>query len=430
MKINILPQLYILFILSINVFCFGQDNERYWQSHIIDNSSKGADGVRLLDVNGDGLADVVTGWEQGGITRIYFHPGYEKVTEVWKYVTVGKTPSVEDAVFVDLDGDGNDDVVSSTEGNSRRVFFHWAPKNKNDYTNSEKWKTEILPIAEQLTSWMYCLPLQIDGQNGIDLVIGGKFRSDNKTAKAVLGWFRSPENPRDLSAWTWHPLTEPIKWIMALRKKDMDGDGAVDIIVTDRDECFWLRNPGTKIPDTITKHWERITLHAREPLEFPKPFETISTEEQTVMFGNFADLDQDSLEDFVVAITPKILLWLRRLDTSGRHWEKYPITYVADTGSAKGVAEGDVNQDGKPDLVLFCGGAAEQKQGGIWLSYDKSPKEPIWKPHILSGPNGKKFDDVYLYDFNGDGKLDAITTEEQGGSQGNGLGVIWYENPF
>jgi len=87
-----------------------------WNCHIIDGSSRGADGVRLADVNGDGLMDIVTGWEEGGITRSYLNPGHGKAKGKWPAVTVARTPSVEDAVFVDLDGDGALDVVSCCEG--------------------------------------------------------------------------------------------------------------------------------------------------------------------------------------------------------------------------------------------------------------------------------------------------------------------------
>jgi len=41
-----------------------------WARWVVDDSSKGADGVRLGDVNGDGLCDIVTGWEEGGVTRV------------------------------------------------------------------------------------------------------------------------------------------------------------------------------------------------------------------------------------------------------------------------------------------------------------------------------------------------------------------------
>ena len=77
-----------------------------WKMHIIDNTSRGADGVRLADVNGDGRPDIVTGWEEGGVIRVYHHPGKAKVKQPWPRVQVGKVKSPEDAVFADLDGDG------------------------------------------------------------------------------------------------------------------------------------------------------------------------------------------------------------------------------------------------------------------------------------------------------------------------------------
>src|SRR5687768_8791492 len=87
-----------------------------WTRHTIDDSSRGADGVRLADANGDGLLDIVTGWEQGAVTRLYLNPGAAKAREKWPAVTIGKTPSVEDAVLVYLDGDGSLDVVTCMEG--------------------------------------------------------------------------------------------------------------------------------------------------------------------------------------------------------------------------------------------------------------------------------------------------------------------------
>lgn len=98
-----------------------------WRRHVIDASSRGADGVRLADANGDGLPDIATGWEEGGVTRLYLNPGPKKVRDSWPAVTVDNTPSVEDAVLVDLDRDGAQDVVSSCEGRTRAMFVHWGP---------------------------------------------------------------------------------------------------------------------------------------------------------------------------------------------------------------------------------------------------------------------------------------------------------------
>jgi hypothetical protein len=87
-----------------------------WPRHVIDDSSRGADGIRLADVNGDGLPDITTGWEEGGTVRVYLNPGPTKAKEKWPAVTVGHVGDVEDAVFVDLDGDGTLDLVFSCEG--------------------------------------------------------------------------------------------------------------------------------------------------------------------------------------------------------------------------------------------------------------------------------------------------------------------------
>ena len=54
--------------------------EEPWRRHPIDGSSRGADGVRAADVNGDGLVDFPTGWEEGGRVRAYLNP--EKRTPV------------------------------------------------------------------------------------------------------------------------------------------------------------------------------------------------------------------------------------------------------------------------------------------------------------------------------------------------------------
>ena len=95
----------MLRVLRIVVLCAGFPSllsGAPWERHTIDNSSRGADGVRLADVNGDGLPDITTGWEEGGVIRVYLHPGPAKANNPWPAVTVGPVRSPEDAVFADL----------------------------------------------------------------------------------------------------------------------------------------------------------------------------------------------------------------------------------------------------------------------------------------------------------------------------------------
>ena len=178
-----------------------------WKRYAVDDSSKGADGVRLADVNGDGRMDIVTGWEEGGLTRIYLHPGGASVFSKWPAVTIGKTRSVEDAVFVDLDDDGAVDVVSCCEGSTKTIFVHWAPKDKNQYSDPGKWRQSALRASVGRAAWMFCVPLQVDQKNGVDLVAGAK------GGGAGIGWFESPPDPRDLAAYKWHAIS-PAGWII------------------------------------------------------------------------------------------------------------------------------------------------------------------------------------------------------------------------
>ncbi len=385
------------------VYGGGIDPDTPWKMHVIDNSLRGADGVRLADVNGDGLMDVVTGWEGSGKSRIYFHPGYKDVTKPWPNVTVGSAFAVEDAVFADLDGDGFYDVISSCEGKTKMLLVHWAPQGMQEYVNERSWRTEFIPASASLCGWMFCVPMDVDGENGIDLVAGGKTM---KQTKGKLGWFEAPSDPHRVADWKWH-LIANVEWIMSIISYDMDYDGDMDILVTDRDwhGFKWYENPGVgplqKMP------W--------------KPHIIGNTD--TAFFMTIADLDEDGLDDVLIA-AEGLISWQRRLDKSGDKWKEYIIPLPADVGTGKGIAVGDIDRDGKLDIVLTCGKVVD-KTGVFWMSYVDSPTSGVWTRNVINDTRGRKFDIIQLFDIDGDGDLDVMTTEEA-----EELGVIWYENPY
>jgi len=381
-----------------------------WPRHVIDDSSRGADGVRLRDVNGDGRPDCVTGWEEGGLTRVYLHPGNAAVRRRWPAVTVGKTPSVEDAVLVDLDGDGRTDVVSSCEGGTRTMFVHWAPHDPNRYLHEEAWTREPIPAAQNRMMWMFTIPLQVDGRNGVDLVAAGK------GTNCQIGWLRCPENPRAVEQWTWHPIS-PGGWIMSLRIADMDADGDPDVLASDRRGplrgCRWLENPGSEA--AASGAWNNHFIGGRD---------------HEVMFLTTADLDGDGTSDVLCATRDNgLLLFFRRGDREG--WTASAVNMPDNVGTGKAVEVGDVDRDGKPDLVFSCENARESRSGVMWLSCDRLPTEEAWTAQEISGPVGIKFDRIELVDLDGDGDLDVLACEESEPLAGRrrGLGVFWYENP-
>lgn len=378
-----------------------------WKRHTIDDSSRGADGVRTADVNGDGLIDLVTGWEEGGVVRVYLNPGPKKSHERWPAVTVGKVRSPEDAVFVDLDGDGRIDVVSSCEGRERSLFVHWAPKDRSKYLDEAAWKTEPLPASAGKAMWMFCVPVQVDGKRGADLVAGSKGKD------AGVGWFESPDDPRNLAAWKWRPIYTGA-WIMSLFEIDVDSDGDPDVVITDRkgknSGCRWLENPGREHVGNSNPWKEHL----------------IGGKGKEVMFAPPIDLDRDGLLDFVTAVRGGDFLYFRRQPGKTLSWKTSSIRMPANTGTGKGVHINDFDLDGRLDLVFTCENA-QKKSGVMWLSRraDQPVTSPDWLPHEISGrKEGIKFDRIELLDLDADGDLDVITCEER-----DNLGVIWYENP-
>lgn len=369
--------------------------------HTIDASSSGADGVRLLDVDRDGRLDVTTGWEEGGAVRVYLHPGAARARDPWPAVTVGAVSSPEDAVFVDLDGDGSTDVVSATEGTDRTMYVHWAPADGTRRLDPGAWTTAAIPATQGLQQWMFALPLDVDRAHGIDLVTG------SKEAGAAVGWLEAPASPRDLAGWVWHPLLSA-GWIMSLLPRDLDGDGDVDLVVTDRKGprrgCLWLENAGAA-------GWLEHRIGAVDADE--------------VMFATVADVDSDGRDDVVVAVRGGPIQLHRRTADASPTFETHLIDLPPGVGTGKAVAVGDLDGDGRQDLAFTCESADGALSGLRWLSPGVDPTARAWRDHEIAGPEGVKFDLVELLDVDADGDLDALTTEER-----DLLGVVWYENPL
>ena len=378
-----------------------------WIQHTIDASSSGADGVKLADINNDGLLDIVSGWEEGGITKLYLHPGYDKVKNEWPSVIVGQTKNVEDAVFADMNNDGRLDIVSCTENHSEKIFIHWCPEK--DLLSPGKWKQSMLPASDNVMMWMYAEPLQLDGKHGIDLIAAGKGQ------KGQLVWFEAPKEKDNLNIWLWHSIS-PMGWVMSILLRDVDSDGDVDIIVTDRRSelqgCRWLENPG--IGDLQKMEWKNHFIGARG-LE--------------VMFMTMSDLDGNGIEEAV--LTERTIETIRiyeKKDPSGLLWDEQVIQVPTSTGRCKSVEVGDINGDGIKDLVLSTNTEKDKKVGLSWLDGRKIgiSNDADFQP--ISGVHRAKYDKVELVDMDGDGDLDVLICEENFGENSEGLGVIWYEN--
>ena len=383
-----------VFFALATFLCLGVDSAGLaadWQVHSIDNEGRGADGIRFADVNGDGLLDVASGWEEAGESRVYLHPGPMKVRESWPKVVVGKCGAVEDAVFCDLDLDGWVDVVSSSEDAS--IYIHWAPNSRETYLDETAWRTTPIPASRGVQKWMFTVPLQIDGRNGPDLLAAGKGNQ--------VVWFEAPDNPRELSQWKMHVIHDRGGWTMNLLAEDMDGDGDQDVLLSVRKGnpgLRWLENPGHG-----PQQKELWTIHEISPAGV------------SIGFVTTADLDQDGLLDVVAPfMEEKKLVIYHGLSKDSTRWQASEIDLPKQ--SNKGVAVGDIDLDGRDDLVI-----SHEFAEVYVLRHDGNWSGGNWTRREIA--HGGKFDNVTLYDVDDDGDLDVFTTDERG------LQVLWCENP-
>jgi hypothetical protein len=112
-------------------------------------------------------------------------------------------------------------------------------------------------------------------------------------------------------------------------------------------------------------------------------------------------------------------------------WVEHKIPYPALAGRPKAVAIGDIDLDGRRDLVFYAEQASNGRRGIVWLRFRDSPYQANWDVFDLSGPDGIKFDLNLLLDVDADGDLDVVNSEENDNARDGkpGLGVVWYENP-
>jgi hypothetical protein len=148
------------------------------------------------------------------------------------------------------------------------------------------------------------------------------------------------------------------------------------------------------------------------------------------MFSELADITGDGRAEILTVTHDRNILWYEQGAEGG--WREHAIDWPGnDVGRiGKAVSAGDLNGDGRAEIVVSTEGAAG-RTGIFVLSYLNSPYETSWQWSPVAGLAGEKFDLAVLVDLDADGDLDILATEEANNSRNpaDSLGVVWYENP-
>ena len=368
----------------------GKAGPEGWRCNVIhpDPDDHGPDGINLHDWDGDGDLDVLSNAEEGRYSRLYFNPGAEKIRSVWTDFIEFTHGKCEDSGIGDLDNDGDIDYIA----NGGWIFFNPGREAVRDIT---AWKRMDLFDHERRVP----VVTDIDGDGLSDLVVGAQ------------EWYRQPRTGKhEARNWRKFPIGHN-RWPMNCLVLDMDADGDKDMVVPDRgvDIC-WYENPGA---ENLHRRWARHQIHGHhEP-----------------MFMTHADINQNGRQDLIITGGSKgnradCLMVLFR-GPNEVHPSFTEMVIKQPCGNfPKGVTTMPPSHDGAPPEIFVI-----PKQGNIWCArYDEdAPRGKRLPAHPIIIPGAetrRKMDNAWTGDLDGDGDLDIVTTEENGG-----WGVIWFENP-
>lgn len=224
-------------------------------------------------------------------------------------------------------------------------------------------------------------------------------------------------SPLAAGEWTKHTIHPPAKgMINGASANDFDGDGEMDVITSVDGQVVVLQGPD----------WRKVTVHRFLPGQSrnkPRP---------ACIHSNLMDVDGDGDMDFVGSNNTVFWLECPEDPLSGEPWT-YRIVDDEILGSHC-LITGDVNQDGKLDLIANSGRdekSTEFYHSITWLEVPEDPHEATsWVRHVFAdhdAPGGSHY--MGFGDVNGDGRPDIACAAKGTQNLENGKWFAWWEQP-
>jgi hypothetical protein len=257
----------------------------------------------------------------------------------------------------------------------------------------------------------------LDGDGRIDLVAGGR-------SSGGLVWYKNPDWEKfTINSGTGHSTDAEVG--------DIDGDGDNDLISLTISEIRWYENPEWTIHTIEKRELHDLELsdfdddgdidivarnqgefgHNGDALHFYRQDTPSSWEHRSLSIANgeglhVVDLDNDGDQDVVIGGS-----WYENSgDIIGGDWTAHVYTSSWTHPNAY-VSSGDINGDGRLDIVLSPSELAGETYRIAWFEAPSDPKMANWSEHIVTDGVEAVHHFIDVADMDNDGDQDVVTAE-------------------
>jgi hypothetical protein len=214
-----------------------------WSKHLIAENLNETRTIRAADFNRDGKMDLLGTATAANLVTWYENPG-PPATGAWKqHIIDDKSPRPTHGMPIDLDGDGDMDVVMALgfyaqgeQKETNEVVWYENVGKPGDGTTWKKHVIGALPQAFEVVA------VDLNGDGKLDVAATGYLGPQG----GQVVWFENPGDPRQ-TPWKMHDLKQNWSKANQVIAADLNGDGRPDLAaVAERgaNEFRWWRNEG------------------------------------------------------------------------------------------------------------------------------------------------------------------------------------------